>query len=179
MKTIDLHIIDIVHNSIRAGATQIEIGLQVYKMQNKIIVTIKDDGCGMNKSTLDAIKNSFFSSRKERKTGMGIALLEFHAKQAGGSFSIESEPGKGTIVKAEFQEDNVDRQPLGDVPLCIATFICQYDKINFVFKYADDSNSFCISTNEVLEVFDGIDINNSNVIKSISELIRQSLKYID
>jgi anti-sigma regulatory factor (Ser/Thr protein kinase) len=175
MKTIDLHIIDIVHNSIRAGATQIEIELLIFKKQNKVIVQIKDNGCGMSKSTLDAIRNNFFSSRKERKTGMGIALLEFHAKQAGGSFSIESEPGEGTIVKAEFQEDNVDRQPLGDVPLCIATFICQYSKINFTFKYASDTDQFDICSDEVLQVFEGVEINNPAIIRGIAEMINSGL----
>ncbi|MBN2779281.1 MAG: ATP-binding protein [Bacteroidales bacterium] len=176
MKTIDLHIIDIVHNSIRAGATQIEIELQILRKQNKVIVQIKDNGCGMSKSTLDAIRNNFFSSRKERKTGMGIALLEFHAKQAGGSFSIESEPGQGSVVKAEFQENNIDRQPLGDVPLCIATFICQYSHISFTFKYVSDTDQFGLCTDEVLQVFEGVEINNPSIIRGIAEMIDSGLK---
>ncbi len=175
MKTLDMHITDIVHNSIRGGASFIKIELVDSDVDDIISITISDNGCGIDKETLEAINKSFFSSRKERKTGMGIALLKFNANLTGGEFLIESTPGIGTTVKATFGKKHIDRQPLGNVAECIATFICQYQKINFVFSHKSDASGFVVDSESVREVFDGFEINSASVIKSLTEFITQNI----
>ena len=46
MQEISLNILDIVQNSIKAGASLVEIG--VVSKGNILTVTINDDGCGMD-----------------------------------------------------------------------------------------------------------------------------------
>ncbi|MDD2385704.1 MAG: ATP-binding protein [Bacteroidales bacterium] len=175
MKTLDMHITDIIHNSIRGGASFIKIELIDSDIDNIISISISDNGCGIDKETLEAINKSFFSSRKERKTGMGLALLKFNANLTGGKFLIDSTPGQGTFVKATFGKNHIDRQPLGNVAECIASFVCQYQQINFVFKYKNDLDEFSIDSNSVKEVFEGFEINSASVIKSLTEFITQSI----
>lgn len=172
MKTIDLHIVDIVHNSIRANADVISIIIIDSKKNNSFKLTIKDNGSGIESKTMEKIQKSFFSSRKERNIGMGLALLKFHAELCNGCFVIESEVGKGTIVKAEFQKDHFDMQPIGDIAGTVTRFMCQYQNINFIFKYYKDDDEFEISSKDVQEVFGNSDLNNAMVISKLSEYLR-------
>ncbi len=71
MKTIDLHIIDIVHNSIRAGADEITIKFKDSTKIDLIELSIIDNGSGIDPEKLEKIKNQYFSSRKERNIGLG------------------------------------------------------------------------------------------------------------
>ncbi len=175
MKTLDLHIIDIVHNSIRAGAGRIGINIVDNEAENLFSIKITDNGCGMDKEMIDAINSTFYSSRKERKIGMGIALLKYHSELANGKFTLKSEKGVGTEVLAIFERNNIDMQPLGDFAGCFATFICQFQETEFVITYELDSELFEISTSDVKEVFEGMNLNNPTVILNLKELIQSNI----
>jgi signal transduction histidine kinase len=58
-------------------------------------VTISDQGCGMDKTTLDRIFEPFFSTKK-RGTGLGLAIVKQIVEQHDGTISVESKPDKGT-----------------------------------------------------------------------------------
>jgi len=175
LKTIDLHIIDIVHNSIRAGATKIGIDIEDNISGNLFSVKITDNGCGIDEETLKAINDSFYSSRKERKIGMGIALLKYHSELAGGKFYLKSELGKGTEIFGSFMKDHIDMQPLGDFADAFANFICQYQDIEFEITYDIDDDRFEITSSDVKEVFENMNLNNYEIIKSLKELIRSNI----
>ncbi|MDD3686300.1 MAG: ATP-binding protein [Bacteroidales bacterium] len=175
MKTLDLHISDIVHNSIRAGANRIEVGIVNNKAQNIWSLSIIDNGCGMDKETLQGVLNSFHSSRKERKIGMGLALLKYQAELSDGSFHVCSEKGIGTEVLAVFKRDHIDRQPDGDIAGTIAGFICQIKDVNFVFNYNSDDENFEISSEEIKDVFGEMELNDFSVFTAIKELIQNSI----
>ncbi len=176
MKTLDLHIIDIVHNSIRAKSSKIVIEIRDKETDNLFSVSIIDNGCGMNNDMLSAINDSFYSSRKERKIGMGLSLLKYHSELCGGEFYLKSKVGTGTEVFASFIRNHIDRQPVGDVAGCIANFICQYSQINFIFNYYSDVKEFGISSDEVNEVFDGIELNSSQIISALKQMIEEELQ---
>ena len=134
MKSLDLHIIDIVHNSIRAKATEIVIEMVDSAKRDLLSLKIIDNGCGMPKEMMDAINETFYSSRPERKIGMGIALLKFHSELCNGKFYLKSEVGKGTEIYADYQRSHIDLQPKGDLAGCFSNFICQYQDINFIIR---------------------------------------------
>lgn len=171
MKTIDLHIIDIVHNSIRAGATQITIDIVDSIPENTFSIKITDNGCGIDKETLEAINSTFYSSRKERKIGMGIALLKYHSELTGGNFYLKSQLRIGTEIFGSFVKNNIDMQPIGDLADTFANFICQYQDINFQISYRLDDETFEISSNDVKEVFENINLNSFEIIQNLKALI--------
>ncbi|NJK87441.1 MAG: HAMP domain-containing histidine kinase [Bacteroidales bacterium] len=113
MKDISLHIMDIVQNSVNAGATQITISVSE-NANGMMVISVKDNGCGMDKDTIEKVTNPFFTTGN-KPTGLGIPLFEQSTRQSGGSLNIDSEKGKGTIVTACFQKNHIDMPPLGDI----------------------------------------------------------------
>ena len=179
MKSLDLHIIDITHNSIRAGATEITIEMEDSAARDLLSIKIIDNGCGMPEDMIQAINDRFYSCRKERKIGMGIALLKFHSKfhseMCNGQFYLKSKVGVGTEIYASYQRSHIDLQPKGDLSGCFANFICQYQDINFIIRYITDEDTFELSTAEVKEVFEGMNLNNYEIIQSLTELIHENI----
>ena len=53
MKELSLNILDITENSIKAGASLTEITLD--ETDETLILTIKDDGCGMSEETVKSV----------------------------------------------------------------------------------------------------------------------------
>lgn len=90
--------LNLVNNAFAAmedgGHFQIRISPQ---NRNSVLVTVRDDGCGIPKSDLEHIFEPFFSTRtKKGGTGLGLSLTYNFVQEMGGDISVESEPGKGT-----------------------------------------------------------------------------------
>jgi CheY-like chemotaxis protein len=65
-----------------------------------ILLSIRDTGCGISPATLERVFEPFFTTKPTGKgTGLGLSQLHGYAVQSGGSASIESEVGKGTVVE--------------------------------------------------------------------------------
>ena len=57
MKELSLNILDITENSVKAGATLTQVLLE--ENAQTLTLTIKDDGCGMSKETVESVVNPF------------------------------------------------------------------------------------------------------------------------
>jgi PAS domain S-box-containing protein len=65
-----------------------------------ICVALADTGQGMSREVLDRAFEPFFTTKAVGKgTGLGLSQIHGFAAQAGGKAEIESESGKGTIVR--------------------------------------------------------------------------------
>ena len=63
----------------------------------KVAVTISDNGCGMDATTLKRAFDPFFSMRPAgRRRGMGLPKALRWVEASGGSIRLESRPGQGT-----------------------------------------------------------------------------------
>ena len=116
MKELSLHILDIAQNSVKAGATLIQITIEEDTVADTLRITVADNGCGMDKDLLQRVRDPFTTTRTTRKVGMGIPLLEAAAVQCGGGLDIQSQPGVGTTLTAWFGLSHIDRAPVGDMP---------------------------------------------------------------
>ena len=138
MEDLSLHILDIVENSIAAGAKKIEIKIIEDKKKDLLTIEITDDGKGMDEKTLNKVLDPFYTTRNTRKVGLGLPLLAQSAEESGGTVKIESEPGKKTTVKATFGYSHIDCKPLGDVGETLKVLIAGNPDINFIFEYQRD-----------------------------------------
>ena len=75
MEDISLHILDIAENSIRAKAKNINIMITEDYKNDLLTLTIEDDGEGMDEATKAFALNPFFTTKKGKKVGLGLALL--------------------------------------------------------------------------------------------------------
>ena len=138
MEDLSLHILDIVENSIAAGAKNIEIKIIEEQKKDLLTIEIIDDGKGMDEKTLKKVLDPFYTTRNTRKVGLGLPLLAQSAEESGGSIKIESEPRKKTTVKATFGYSHIDRKPLGDVGETLKVLIAGNPDIDFIFEYQKD-----------------------------------------
>ena len=68
-----------------------------------IEVQVEDSGCGMAREVLDQALNPFFTTKPEGKgTGLGLSVVYGTVKAHRGQMEIQSEPGRGTLVRMRF-----------------------------------------------------------------------------
>ncbi len=68
-----------------------------------VMVTVKDNGPGMDEVTLGQIFEPFFTTKpKGQGTGLGLATVYSVVKDHGGHISVKSRPGRGTIFTLVF-----------------------------------------------------------------------------
>ncbi len=140
---------DIAENGITAGSDLISIFIYENRIENLLKVVIKDYGKGMSSKMVSTVTDPFVTTRTTRRIGLGLSLWKEAAKRCGGNFSIESEPGKGTVVTATFRHDHIDRAPIGDIAGSITMLIAGNPDVDFVYDHVIDGNSFSIDTREL------------------------------
>ncbi len=142
MEDLSLHILDIVQNAIRAGAKKIMIELFEDQSDDRLTLSIEDDGKGMDKETADRVTDPFFTTKDGKKVGLGLALLSQAAQQAGGNLTIDSEQGRGTKVTADFQLSHPDMKPMGDIFATIAVLGAGDPATQFIFDHKKGDHSY-------------------------------------
>ncbi|QEK11885.1 cell wall metabolism sensor histidine kinase WalK [Crassaminicella thermophila] len=67
--------------------------------KNELIMSIKDNGCGISSEDLPKVKEKFYKGKNSKsKNGIGLSICDEIVKLHEGSLDIESELNKGTIV---------------------------------------------------------------------------------
>ena len=84
---------------------KIEIGLR--KEKSTQIITVKDNGEGIDREILDKIFNPFFTT-KAKGSGLGLSVVYRIVKAHNGKIFINSEKGKGTEIIIEIEEGKGD-----------------------------------------------------------------------
>lgn len=179
MTEISLHILDIAENSAKAKADLIEINVTENIKNNTLEVIIKDNGCGMSKEFLKNVADPFCTTRTTRKIGLGISMFKSAAVLTGGSFGITSAVGEGTIVKAVFIYDSIDRQPLGDMASTMTTLIGGHPNIDFIYRYKHNEKEFDLDTKQIRQVLgQEVSLSEIEVLNWISDYINNETKNI-
>ncbi len=179
MIDLSLHILDIVENSIDAGAKKIEIIIKENIKQNMLVLKIKDNGKGMDKNTVAKVLDPFYTTKKTRRVGLGLSMLAQAAKEAEGDFNIKSKKGKGTTVTAKFVYDHIDRKPIGNMVETIIVLIASKGmNVDFIYKHHKNSKNFVLDTKILKKELNGVPINNPEVLILLREKITRELKKI-
>ncbi|MDI6801149.1 MAG: ATP-binding protein [Thermodesulfovibrionales bacterium] len=176
MEDLSLHILDIAENSIDAGADRIEIMISIMSDNDKVILQVKDNGRGIDAETIKKVSDPFFTTKSVRKFGMGIPLLIQTAEECKGRHSIDSEPGRGTTITAEFQKSHIDRKPLGDMGATMAVLISGHPDKDFSLLFKKNGFSYRLDTVELRRELNGAPLNLPAVLKLIKEDVNEYVR---
>ena len=176
MRELALNILDITENSVKAGATLVEI--DIIAEGNMLTIRIADDGCGMDEEFLSKVTDPFTTTRTTRKVGMGVPLFKMAAEQANGTFSIKSTKGKGTEVVATFEIDNIDREPLGNIADTMTTLLSDEIPTDYLLKVSVNGNQFDLDTRELKKQLNGIPVSEPQVLLFVRDMINENIKEI-
>ncbi len=175
MNELSLHILDICQNSIKANASLIKIIINKNIINNIYKIEIIDNGSGMDKKTLSQVADPFFTTRTTRKVGLGISLFKMAAEMTEGSLEIASTINEGTKVTTIFQNDHIDRAPLGDIEDTLSILILNENMIDIYYKHIFNDNIYIFDTREIRKVLDGIPFTDYNVIMWIKNNIQEGI----
>lgn len=71
------------------------LSVDVTQQNNKIVIKIKDTGCGMSKEEIQRIWKPYYSTKKEG-TGLGMMVVYSTINKLEGKIEVSSEKGNGT-----------------------------------------------------------------------------------
>jgi CheY-like chemotaxis protein/anti-sigma regulatory factor (Ser/Thr protein kinase) len=70
---------------------------------SRVALEVVDSGIGMDEQARAHCLEPFFTTKGERGTGLGLAMVYGTVQRHGGEIEIESKPGQGTTVRLLFQ----------------------------------------------------------------------------
>ena len=177
MRELSLNVMDIAQNSISAKASLITIEVEESEKDDFLKISIIDNGCGMTEEQVSSVIDPFFTTRTTRKVGLGVPLFKLAAEQTDGRFGIDSKPGKGTRVFAQFVPSHLDMTPLGDINSTVSILIRCNPDIDFVFLHKTDLSEFTLDTRQLREVLgEDVPLDTEDVIKWIEEYLEENTK---
>ncbi len=178
MREIALHILDIMQNSVAAGADRIGTTVSVDEDAGTLEIMIDDDGCGMDEEILKVVTDPFTTSRTTRKVGLGIPLLRSSCERSDGCFSIASQKGFGTKVTAVFGIDHIDRPVLGDLAGVMTDMSVSYPSKDIRLELVNRGKRFSYSSAEAGCLLGEVSLSEPAVVKWLREYIHEGINDI-
>jgi hypothetical protein len=183
MLELALHVLDILQNTVEAGATQVSLVIVEDEPADWLRITVADNGRGMDEQTARRVLDPFYTTRTTRHVGLGLPLFAAAAEMAGGGLAVRSRPGEGTTVEAVFRLSHPDRQPLGDMPGTLLAFLFsgQAPELAYLHRVVGnlipengfEEREFTFDTVAIRAQLDGIALNQPLVAQWLAEFIAE------
>lgn len=178
MEELSLHLLDLIQNSVKAGASLIEI--IITEKAGLLTIELNDNGCGMSEEFLQRVESPFTTTRTTRKVGLGIPLFKQAALMAGGDFRIISRQGEGTRIKASFEINNIDRAPMGDLAGTILGQVLSTPVTpDYRLLYAVEDASFEFDTREIRRQLEGVPLDAPDVIAWMKDYLEEGIRELN
>ncbi len=114
MRELSLHVLDLVENSIWAGAGVVLVGVEEQPDRDLLEISVEDDGPGLAVDPEQAL-DPFYTTKEGKRTGLGLSLFRQQVELAGGGVDLGRSALGGLAVRARLGLGHVDRYPLGDL----------------------------------------------------------------
>jgi hypothetical protein len=172
------HILDIVENSVRAGATLIRILVMEDRSKDLFLMRITDNGSGMTPEERERALDPFYTTKKVRRVGLGLPMLSDAADRTGGKMTLRSKPGTGTMVEAVFGLTHIDRQPMGNIVSTLITIIVGNAGIDLLYRHEVDGRRYLLDTRDIKKALEDVPLNHPEVTGFLREHITEGLSDI-
>jgi signal transduction histidine kinase len=78
-----------------------EITLRTRRRGEHFVLSVSDNGLGMDSETRQRVFEPFFTTKDRSGTGLGLAIVFGAIRSANGTISVQSEPGQGATFTIE------------------------------------------------------------------------------
>ena len=102
VRELSLHILDVIENSLTAGATLIDISIVDDNDENVLGITIKDNGKGMDEESKENLFTEFYSTKGNAGTGLGLVVVDRIVQQNAGKIDVLTKAGTGSLFRVVF-----------------------------------------------------------------------------
>lgn len=174
MRELSLHILDLIENSIRAGASVIVVNVAEDAEQDVLEIDVEDNGSGLQVLPERAM-DPYFTTKDGKRTGLGLSLFRASAEQAGGGLTIEKSPMGGVAVRVRMQLDHVDRRPLGDLATTLSSVVCTNPGLDVWCRVTSRDGERLVRASDVLQQLDVSERCGLAIARRFSEEIRTAL----
>ncbi|MDR1701549.1 MAG: ATP-binding protein [Sporomusaceae bacterium] len=175
MRELTLHILDLVQNTLEAGATDVKLDIEEDTCQNSLIIRVSDNGRGMDEKFRQLVIDPFTTTRTTRRVGLGLPLMDMSTKMCGGYLKIDSAPGVGTTVEAMYERDHLDRPPLGNLVATIKTILVGNPGFGFTYSHTVNGKQFALSAAELTEALGEVDFSHPEVLKWLNDYLTENI----
>ena len=156
MHDISLHLLDLIENSIAAGASVVSIELDIDPCADMLRLGVDDDGVGLSTGPDEAV-NPFYTTKKQKRVGLGLSLLQAAAEQSEGGMTIGRSPELGGVrVDVRMRLSHIDRPPIGDLAATVSTMVSAHPHIEFRGCFRRGRQKVDFSTRRDLDLKDPI-----------------------
>ena len=102
--SIERVLLNLLHNAVKFVPEGGQITIETARSKGKVLVSVKDNGVGIDSEEIGLIWDRFYKSDKSRGkdktgTGLGLAIVKNIINEHGQEIQVESELGKGTVFK--------------------------------------------------------------------------------
>jgi len=175
MRELSLHILDIAENGINAGADRLHIRVEESSADDRLTLSVEDNGHGMPEEKTRHIDDPFITTRKTRRVGLGLSLLASAARRCEGDLHVQARRGKGTQVTATFRRSHIDRAPLGDMAATLEVLIMGNPLIDFRYTHRLDGSEWVLDTRDLKTELGSLCLGDPTVLRRVSERMRRAL----
>ena len=92
-------LVNMIYNAVDAMPSGGEIRMSAHAVDERVVVSITDNGTGMSQEVKSRLFDPFFTTKGKAGTGMGLAVSFGIIRRHSGTVEVESEPGRGTTFK--------------------------------------------------------------------------------
>lgn len=175
MRELCLNILDLVQNSLEAGATCVSVYIQEDILNDRLTIRVSDNGRGMDAELVKQVADPFVTSRRTRHVGLGLPLVAMWAERSGGKLTINSTLGVGTVVEAIYQYSHWDRPPLGNITDTVRTIIVANPDLQFSYCHQYGGRTFSLLTSELVTTLGDIPLTHPIVLEWLREYLQSGL----
>lgn len=173
MRDLSLHILDLIENSVRAGASVVSLTVEEDSESDLLRIVIEDNGPGLDVPPERAL-DPFYTTKAGKRTGLGLSFFRAAAEQAGGGLALGRSELGGLAVEARMRLGHVNRSPMGDLAATVASVVCTNPDLDLRCRFHVADIECSLRVQDIVEEFPSGERCGLAVAREVSDRIRHA-----